>query len=356
MKYRTIFVLLSLVLIIGLLVVACAQPAPAPAPTPTPAPPAEVFKLRMQSSGPAGTPIHEGQQAAVDYLNRVGKGRLEVSLYPVGTFVSITQTIEAVASGAFEACFDIPAFGTPLDPGFSPIFGLPALWESPTQVHIWLEKFGGKEIVSKAYAGQGVHYVGSLVEGAEVLMSKKPLRTLDDLNGQILRTVPGLTFDLFEKLGAKPLTLGGSEIYSALETGVIDAAEWTMAADDYAMGFHEVTDYVLWPSFHQPIGHAAVIVNQDVWDKLPEDLQVAFELMTMAASDYYEYWIMAADYEAIEKMVDYGLELCTLSEADWARAKKLGREVAEAYKAKSPLANEVISSSIDFLRYVRVLD
>ena len=293
----------------------------------------------------------------MDYLKRVTGGRLDVTLYPLGTFVSILDTIEAVGSGAFEACFDVPAFGTSLDPGFSPIFGLPALWESPAQVYTWLDKFGGKEIISEAYAKQYVHYVGSTVEGAECLMSTKPLRTLDDLNGQIVRTVPGLTFDLFAKLGAKPMTLGGSEIYSALETGVIDAAEWTMAADDFGMGFHEVTDYILWPSFHQPIGHNALIINQDVWNELPDDLRAAFELMTRVAADGFEYWTAAADYEAVRVMVaDYGLELNQLSEADWATVKGLGREVAEAYKAKSPLANEVITSSMDFLKYAMVLD
>lgn len=249
------------------------------------------------------------------------------------------------------------AFGTSLDPGFSPIFGSTALWETPAQVYTWLDKFGGKKIVSEAYAAQNVHYVGSAVEGAEVLMSTKSLATLADLKGQIVRTVPGLTFELFTKIGAKPVTLGGSEIYSALETGVIDAAEWTMAADNFRMGFHEVTDYILWPSFHQPTGHIALIVNESAWNELPDDLRAAFELATRVAADGFEYWTAAADYEAVQVMVnDFGLELNQLSEADWAAAKALGREVAEEYKSKSPLANDVITSAIDFLTYAQVID
>jgi len=242
------------------------------------------------------------------------------------------------------------AYNAGLDPGFAPIFSLIGLWDEPREVRIWIEKYGGKEIMAKTYAKYGVHYIGSTLIGAEPIMSKVPLRTLKDFKGIKIRTPAGLTSMLFKKLGASPVPLGGSQIYTALDTGVIDAAEFVTLKEDYDAGLYEVTKYVLWPSFHGPIAVVNWGVNEKAWSKLPEDLKAALEMFVYEADAYYDYWSAAADYPALKKMVEKGLVHIRLSNEDYKKAKELSLEVALEYKKKSPLANEVITSIINYLK------
>jgi TRAP-type mannitol/chloroaromatic compound transport system substrate-binding protein len=310
----------------------------------------KTFKWRMQTYASPGAPGFESQKIALDNLKKATGGRLNVKLYGGGTLVGYKDMLEAEGKGNFEMGHNVDAFFAGKDPGFAPIFSAIALWSDPREVRVWIEAFGGKEIMAKAYAKYNVKYIGSTLIGAEPIMSKKPIRSLADFKGLKIRTPGGLTAMLFKKLGASPVGLRGGQIYSALDTNVIDAAEFVTLGENVSMGLHEVTKYVLYPSFHGPIAVVNWGVNMDAWNKLPGDLQAAV-LMAVKEADYlYDILSAASDYKALGVIKKKGLVITQLSEADMEKAKVLSLEVALEYSKKSELSAEVINSILNFLR------
>ena len=310
----------------------------------------KVIKWRAQTYAVPGTVGYKSQEIALQHLKEATGGRLDVKLHGTGVLVGAFESLEACGKGVFEAVHHPDAFATKLDAGFAPIFSAIGLWDDPREVRIWIEGYGGKKIMKEAYAKYNLHNAGSTLIGAEPIMSKVPLRKLEDFKGIKIRTPAGLTSMLFQKLGASPVPLPGGEIYTALDTGVINAAEFVTLSENFGAGLHEVSKYVLYPSFHGPIAIVNWGVNMDTWKKLPDDLKVAFEMMVYEADYLYDIMSAAADHDALKKMVAKKVEHTRLSAADMEKAKKLSLDVAMEYKSKSPLSDKVITSIIDYLK------
>ena len=310
----------------------------------------KTFKWRMQTYASPGTPGYKSQKIALDNLRKATGGRLNIKLHGGGTLVGYRDMLEAIGKGNFELGHNVDAFFAGKDPGFAPIFSAIALWTDPREVRVWIESYGGKELMAKAYAKYGVKYLGSTLIGAEPIFSKKPLKTLADFEGLKIRTPSGLTSMLFKKLGAVPVSLRGGQIYSALDTNVIDAAEFVTLGEDVGMGLHEVTKHVLYPSFHGPIAVVNWGVNEKAWKSLPPDLQAALLMAAKEADYYYDILSAAQDYKALADIKKKGLTISTLSEADMLKVRQLSLEVAQEYAKKSELSKEVIESIIAFLK------
>jgi len=308
------------------------------------------FTWRMQTYASPGTPGFKSQEIALENLRTATNGRLDIKLLGGGTIVNNKDMLEVVGRGNFEIGHNVDAYFSGRDPGFSPIFSAIALWTDPREVRVWIESFGGKELMAKAYKKYGVVYVGSTLIGVEPIMSKKPLKTLEDFKGLKIRTTSGLTSMLFKKLGAVPVAIAGGEIYSALDTNVIDAAEFVTLGEDVGMGLHEVTQYVLYPSFHGPIAVVNWGVNQKAWDSLPPDLKTALRMAAKEADYYYDILSAASDYKALAEIRKKGLTITQLSEADMIKARQLSMEVAMEFAKSSELSKEVIDSIIAFLK------
>lgn len=310
----------------------------------------KIFKWRMQTYASPGTPGFKSQKLALDQLKQATGGRLDIKLHGGGTLVGYRDMLEGIGKGNFEMGHNVDAFFAGKDPGFAPIFSAISLWTDPREVRVWIESFGGRELMDKAYAKYNVKYLGSTLIGAEPIMSKKPIRSLDDFKGVKIRTPSGLTAMLFKKLGAVPVSLRGSQIYSALDTNVIDAAEFVTLGENVGMGLHEVTKYVLYPSFHGPIAVVNWGVNMDAWNKLPDDLKAALSLASKTADYYYDILSAASDYRALAKIKKSGLTITRLSDEDMEKARQLSMEVALEYARKSELSKEVIDSILAFLK------
>lgn len=215
---------------------------------------------------------------------------------------------------------------------------------------IWYFSFGGEELLREAHAKHNVHLVYPVMAHAEGLFSKKPINTLADFNGLTVRTPPGLTSGIFTKIGAKPVAMGGGEIYTALDTGVVDAAEFISLQSNYKLGLHKVTKYLLWPSFHSPTTLDEISVNMDAWKELPADLQAAFRLAAARISNDFDYKVSAGDYGALEKIKATGVEHVSLSDADKLQIRKYGWELLDEWAGKSELAGRVVASVKNYLQ------
>jgi TRAP-type mannitol/chloroaromatic compound transport system substrate-binding protein len=310
----------------------------------------KVYNWRAQTYAVPGSVGYKALEIALKNLKAATAGRIDIKLYGVGTLVGPFDQLDAVGKGIFECAFNAGGYYAGKDPAFAAFFSLIGVWDSTDDVKIWAYYFGGNDLIEELYAKYNVHYVGPAMVGAEPIMSNVPLKSLDDFKGIKIRTAGGLGAGLFSKLGASPVKLGGGELYTALDTKIVDAAEFVSLAENYDMGLHEVTKYVLYPSFHGPIALCDFGVNQKAWDKLPDDLKAAFKTWIFELDARFDYMSTAESLKALEKIKQAGVEQTQLSDADMKKAKQISLEVALDWKKKSPMSAKVVDSIISYLK------
>jgi TRAP-type mannitol/chloroaromatic compound transport system substrate-binding protein len=309
----------------------------------------EVFNWRAQTYAVPGSVGFKAAEVALDDLKKLTNGRISIKLYGVGTLVGAFEQLDAQTKGILECGFNAPSYYAGKDPAFASLFSLIGVWNNTSQVRVWMYHFGGIEIAEELYSKYDVKYIGPAMISAEPIMSKKPLKSLADFKGLKIRTPGGLTTMLFERLGAAPVALAGGELYSGLDTGVVDAAEFVTLAENWDIGLHEVTKYVLFPSFHGPIANCDFTVSKKAWNKLPEDLKQAMITWSYELDAKYDYMSVAESIVTLKKMTDYGLIHTKLSSEDMLRAKEISKEVANEWRKKSPIAERMIDSILEYL-------
>ena len=310
----------------------------------------KAYKWRAQTYAVPGSVGYKALEMALESLKKASGGRIEIKLYGVGTLVGAFDQLDAMGKGIFECGFNAPAYYAGKDPAFAALFSLMNLWESTTDVKVWAYYFGGNELARELYGKYNVHYVGPALVGAEPIMSKVPLNSLADFNGIKIRTAGGLTAALFTKLGASPVNLPGGELYTGLDTGVVDAAEFVSLAEDWDIGLHEVTKYVLYPSFHGSTATCDFTVNEKSWAKLPPDLQALMETWVYELDARFDHMSMAESVKVLKKMTDAGLVHTQLSDDDMKKARGISLEIAQEWKKKSPMSEKMIDSILNYLK------
>ena len=144
---------------------------------------------------------------------------------------------------------------------------------------------GGLELWRETYAPFGlrpwiVGNTGTQMGG----WFRREIRTLEDFRGLKMR-VAGLGAEVLREVGAVPVVLPGAEIFTALETGNIDATEWSGPFNDMAWGLHQVAEYYYYPGWHEPSGTLECMVSTAAYDTLPADLQAILAIVCRAEND-----------------------------------------------------------------------
>ncbi len=191
----------------------------------------------------------------------------------------------------------------------------------------------------------------------ESLHFKEPIRSLAEFRaaGPKVRTIEGIPADVFAAMGGSPVFISGSEVYSALDKGTIDVGEWTGLADNYAVGFHEVTKAFLYPSFHSPVGVDDVFINQATWDALPDDLKAIFAAAVANWSRYQWEHMFVADAGALQDYSEAGDEHVMWSEKDMIEIRNLAKQAWEKWGGASDLARKVYESQIAFMEKIGLI-
>jgi TRAP-type mannitol/chloroaromatic compound transport system substrate-binding protein len=199
-------------------------------------------------------------------------GRLEITPFPSGSIVPNTECLDAVKNNVMQAMHQGPAYFSGKNPALAVIGDLTMAWDHPWEVDSYYHYGGGFELMADMYKRLGVQLVGVMWWGAESWPSKKPLRRLEDFKGLKIRVPQGMEADFLTRLGASVVVLPGTEIYSALDKGVVEATNWSVASDNDRLGFHKIAPYFTYPGFHSmPTGDFAVNVRE--YERLPADIK-----------------------------------------------------------------------------------
>jgi TRAP-type mannitol/chloroaromatic compound transport system substrate-binding protein len=311
------------------------------------------MQWKMQSYWQSGT---LPQQLFEDFAKRVNElsgGQLTIEALAVNAVVAPPESLDAVGSGVLDGQNGGPAYFTGKDAAFALIGDPQGAFDNPYQMQMWMSYGGGNELARELYAKYGVQFVSGVWYGVESLVSKRPLRRLADFKGLKIRAPQGMSGEIFTRLGAAPVQLPGSELYTALERGVVDATDWGTLSMNQDLGYHKLARYPTYPGFHSmPMGE--ISINKAKWDALPPHLQAAID----AAAREYSLAMIQRNYLADVKVaVEAGtlFEPTELPAAERQKFREIAREVWKEYAARSPMAQKVYDSQIAFLKRLGLL-
>ncbi|MCL0065386.1 hypothetical protein M1N79_00635 [Dehalococcoidia bacterium] len=218
---------LVLILALSLVAIGCPEEEVEQPPPEVVAPePVVIHEWNIQSVMAAGWAAYPPFVALTEKIYEMTDGRVVITPHPCGAIVGPFEKFDSVAAGVLDGMHSWSSYWIGKDPAFVGGPGLTAAFEEDWQLEAWYWERGGLELMREVYAGFDLFLVGPSTYGAESLHFVKPVDTLAEFQGLLFRTPPGMTSDLFGRLGAEIVVLPGGEIYLALDKGIILGTEF----------------------------------------------------------------------------------------------------------------------------------
>lgn len=245
----------------------------------------------MVTTWPRNAPgVGVNAQRFADRVDEMSGGRMTIELAAAGELIPPFESFDAVQQGTAEISHSAPFFWLGKSAALN-YFGSIPLGLMETEIAAWLEFGGGIDLWKETLSEFGIK---PLFAGSSGISAggwyRKEISSLEDLKGLKLR-MAGLGGEVMKRLGATPVLTPPSEVYQAMATGTVDAAELIGPWNDTAFGLFDVADYYYLPGFHEVGPTAEILINQKAWDALPSDLQAIIEAAAKATAMEYN-----ADY------------------------------------------------------------
>lgn len=307
----------------------------------TSAPAFAVERISMATPWPSGGWI-ESMQRLSENVRIMSDGEIEIEVLVGGSIGSALKVTEAVEKGLAEAGHNWPGYDWGIDTATVLFSGFAGSPNAEIMMH-WYTQGGGDDLLMEFRREQfGVVALPCGMIPAEVgMVATKRVQTLDDLKGVKMRT-SGAWSEIGARLGMSTVSMAGSEIYAALERGVIDALEWGNLNSNRDMGFHEIAKYNIFPGLHQPLAATECLFNPEVWDGLSERNK---EIIKTAAKVELRNTFEVAghdDADAYQEYVEAGVEFVVLDDEVIEKAHQLTAEWADEHAAENAWFKRVL--------------
>jgi TRAP-type mannitol/chloroaromatic compound transport system substrate-binding protein len=235
-------------------------------------------------------------------------GNFQIQTFAAGEIVPALQALDAVQNGTVECSHTLASFYIGKDTAFAFETSLP-FGLNTRQQNAWLYQGGGLELCRDLMKKFGVHTIPSGNTGAQMGgWFRKEIKSAADLQGLKFR-IAGLGGQIMAKLGVVPQTLGGGDIYPALERGTIDAAEFSGPYDDEKLGFVKVAKYYYYPGFWEGCANVSFIANQEKWNGLPAHYRAVVEAACAEANALCMAKYDHGNPDALLRLIASGAEL-----------------------------------------------
>ena len=314
----------------------------------------EAIEWKLVTTWPKGLP---GLGSAPEnFARRVGEmsnGRLTVRVYGAGEVVPPFEVFDAVAQGVAEMGHGAAYYWKGKIPA-SVFYTAVPFGMTAQEMNGWLHYGGGLELWRELYAPFGVRPFAGGSTGVQMAgWFNRELKSAADLDGLKMR-IPGLAGEVFAASGGTAVRLAGGEIYTSMQTGVIDAVEWVGPYNDRTLGLMEVAEYYYYPGWHEPGAMLEFTVNQDAFDQLPQDLQAIVEGAARATNqDMLDEFTARNNQSLTTLLTEHSTKLRPLPD-DVLNVLYINAVSAlERLKADDPMAQKIAASYEDFLEGVR---
>jgi len=322
-------------LLIGALVLAL--PATAIAATP----------IVIKFSHVVATETPKGQ--AANYFKKLAeertKGRVKIEVYPNSQLYKDKEEMEALQMGAVQMLAPSLAKFAPLGVKEFEVFDLPFIFDDYTELHKVTQGPVGQKLLKKLEP-KGILGLAYWDNGFKVMSANKPLKTLADFKGQKMRIQSSKVLDSeMRSVGAIPQVMAFSEVYQALQTGVVDGTE-NPPSNLYTQKMHEVQKYATVTN-HGYIGYV-VVVNKKFWDGLPAEIRTQLDQAMKEATAFGNSQSQKENEDALAEIKKAGkTEIITLTPEQDAAMRKAMEPVYKdvASRVGQPLIDEFLKAT-----------
>lgn len=313
----------------------------------------EVFHWKLVTTWPKNFPgLGTAPETFARMANELSNGRLQIKVHGAGELVPALGVFDAVSSGSVQMGHGASYYWKGKVPAavfYTTVpFGMNA-----QETNGWINFGGGMELWREIY--EPFNLIPFQGGNTGVQMGgwyNTKIESLDDIKGVKMR-IPGLGGEVWSRAGGVSVTLAGNELYTSLQTGVIDATEWVGPYNDLAMGFHQVANYYYYPGWHEPGAMLEFIVNKDAYETLPQDLQAIIEVATIAANQLMLDQFTGANNAALKELTEqHEVELLAYPDDVLKEFKAIAADVYRDISAKDPQFAKVYESYSAFQEQV----
>ena len=310
---------------------------------------------RMVTTWPKNFPgLGVGAQRLADRITAASGGRLTIQLYSAGELVPPLQSLDAVIDGSAEMSHGAAYYWQNKTQALNFFTGVPFGMTS-RELTGWVRYLGGQEIWDEIYDQYGVQGFLSGDTGTQAGgWFRNELTGVADVNGLRFRT-PGLGGQVWEKMGASVVNMAAGEIFQALQSGTLDAAEFVGPYNDLALGFYQIAKNYYFPSFIEPGLATELVVDKAKYTALPADLQAIIRDCCQAEYDAVAADFAANDPRALQTLVDeHGVQIRQFPEEIIEAGANAAKEIMTGLRdSGDELTKKTAESFISALDIVR---
>ena len=306
------------------------------------------YKWKMVTSWPKNFPgLGVGAENLALLINKLSNNRIKIKVFGANELIPPLEVFDFVSTGGAELGHSGAYYWKGKSPAcqfFSSVpFGM-----TSQEMNAWLYYGGGLELWEKLY--NKFNLIPRPAGNTGVQMGgwfNKEITSVEDLKGLKMR-IPGLGGEVLSRAGGVPITLAGSEIFTALQTGVIDATEWVGPYNDRAFGLHKAAKYYYYPGWHEPGPTIESIINKDSYNSLPDDLKLIIDTSCKAVnvdmlSDY-----TAKNNLALQFLKSKNIDILKFPDEVLVKLKSISRDILEEISQTDSITKEIYDSYMSF--------
>ena len=287
-----------------------------------------------------------------DQLRAATDGTIDLRVAEPGAVIPALSIFENVAEGNIDAGFSWMGYEWGTVPAAA-LFGATPFGLESIEFMAWMTHHGGQELLEETFHPYNVHPIlcGTISpETAGWFRNEVP--TVEDLQGLRFRAA-GVGGEIFQEFGMSVTLLPGGELYQALETGTLDATEFSLPTVDEQLGFYQVAPYLYLPGWHQPSTNQFLYVNLDVWNGLSAQTQSMLNMACMAGNAYSIARAEALQGAAIQRFEESGTNVRTYSDEQIAAFREAAVSVLNRWSEQDEMFGRVYSSMMEYQAELR---
>ena len=309
---------------------------------------AKKTKLRIQTHYAPETPSGKLAAEYMEDIQAMSNGEIEIEMFYSSSVVKSVETFDAAATGILDCDMTGGGYQTGKNPAFQFVGDIMGGYDTPWQQYSWLYYGDGYDAAQELYNAQGMQLIGWAIYGQESFASSRPIAGPEDIKGWKFRSPPGMETEIFEEMGGSPIVMDFTEIFTALETGIIDGADASGLANNVGLGLYDIVKHATYPGFHSmPSDHLAC--NQAVWEGLTEQQRRIIDTAWQKLGFQIALLNEKANAEAAAMLVADGVTLYDWSAEDRAEFRRAAQVAWEDWGTRSPEAAALLESHKAYL-------
>jgi len=343
-----------LTLMLGLVLQACGGDNSQSGGSAAAAEPQQTYEWKLVTTWPKNFPaLGHAPEFFAEKVAAMSNGRMKIRVYGDGELVPALEVFNAVQAGTAEIGHGAAYYWKGKVPE-GQFFTVLPFGMNGQEMQSWMLYGGGLALWEELYEPFGLIPVPAGNTGVQMGgWFNKEINSKEDFQGLKMR-IPGLAQDILTRLGGVPVNMPGSELFTAMQTGVLDATEWVGPYNDLAFGLYEIADYYYYPGWHEPGAVMEFLFNKEAFEALPTDLQEILRVAAAAAGVEMTYEFNARNAMSLTELEEnHGVIPRQFPDDLLKELNTIAQEEIDNLANLSPMGARIHKSYRDFEKSIR---